>query len=189
MIQAESPECPDCCRSAAAARSEHTWGSDRIFAEYGTLERIRSTHGTHGTLVKHGAFCAMRVGQRHLMSSQPNQAQQRRSRQGPEFYSSSGSLRCASSPARCGNNAASANRVSPCPSYKPTCQCAHVPRRDEALKIRTGRLSPTARIGNTYEVNGPRSQYMPGVAGGIRRRLGRPITHVDVPFDQCVTKK
>ncbi len=27
--------------------------------------------------------------------------------------------------------------VSPCPSYKPTCQCAHLPRRDEAVKIQT----------------------------------------------------
>jgi hypothetical protein len=50
------------------------------------------------------------------------------------------------SPARCRNNPASTNRVSLCLSYKSTCQCADVSRRDEALKVQTspmGMESPT----------------------------------------------
>jgi uncharacterized protein YbjT (DUF2867 family) len=44
--------------------------------------------------------------------------------------------------------------------------------------------SPTAHIGQTYELTGPRSQDMRGVAAEYADALGRPITYVDVPFDQ-----
>jgi NAD(P)H dehydrogenase (quinone) len=44
--------------------------------------------------------------------------------------------------------------------------------------------SPTAHIGQTYELTGPRSQDMRGVAAEYADALGRPITYVDMPFDQ-----
>ena len=44
--------------------------------------------------------------------------------------------------------------------------------------------SPTAHIGKTYELTGRRSQDMHGVAAEYSDALGRPITYVDVPFDQ-----
>src|SRR5262249_26388205 len=39
-------------------------------------------------------------------------------------------------------------------------------------------------IGKTYELTGPRSQDMHGVAAEYAGALGRPITYVDMPFDQ-----
>jgi NAD(P)H dehydrogenase (quinone) len=44
--------------------------------------------------------------------------------------------------------------------------------------------SPAAHIGKTYELTGPRSQDMPGVAAEYADALGRPIRYVDMPFDQ-----
>jgi NAD(P)H dehydrogenase (quinone) len=41
-----------------------------------------------------------------------------------------------------------------------------------------------AHIGRTYELTGPRSQDMNGVAAEYSAALGRPITYIDVPFDQ-----
>jgi len=45
-------------------------------------------------------------------------------------------------------------------------------------------VSPTAHIGKVYELTGPRSQNMHGVAAEYSEALGRPIRYVDVPFDQ-----
>ena len=44
--------------------------------------------------------------------------------------------------------------------------------------------SPTAHIGKIYELTGPRSQDMPGLAAEYSEALGRTITYVDVPFPQ-----
>jgi len=44
--------------------------------------------------------------------------------------------------------------------------------------------SPTAHIGKTYELTGPRLQDMPDVAAEYADALGRPIGYVDMPFDQ-----
>src|SRR5207245_7094439 len=39
-------------------------------------------------------------------------------------------------------------------------------------------------IGRAYELTGPRSQNMHGVATEYSEELGRPITYVDLPYDQ-----
>jgi NAD(P)H dehydrogenase (quinone) len=43
---------------------------------------------------------------------------------------------------------------------------------------------PAAHIGRTYELTGPRSQDMHGVAAEYSDALDRPIRYVDAPFDQ-----
>ncbi len=42
---------------------------------------------------------------------------------------------------------------------------------------------PAPHIGKVYELTGPRSQDMAGVAEEFSRALGRPITYVDVPWE------
>ena len=42
--------------------------------------------------------------------------------------------------------------------------------------------SPSAHVGKVYELTGPRSQDMPGLAEEYSEALGRTITYVDVPF-------
>ena len=42
---------------------------------------------------------------------------------------------------------------------------------------------PAAHIGRTYELTGPRSLDMAGLAEEFSRGLGRTVTHIDVPFD------
>jgi uncharacterized protein YbjT (DUF2867 family) len=44
--------------------------------------------------------------------------------------------------------------------------------------------SPAGHIGKVYELTGPRSQDMDGVAAEYSAALGRPITYVEVPFDR-----
>jgi NAD(P)H dehydrogenase (quinone) len=44
--------------------------------------------------------------------------------------------------------------------------------------------SPANHIGKVYELTGPKSQDMAGVAAEYSDALGRKITYVDVPFDQ-----
>jgi uncharacterized protein YbjT (DUF2867 family) len=43
--------------------------------------------------------------------------------------------------------------------------------------------APTEHIGKIYELTGPRSQDMNGVADEFSRALGRPITYVNVPWE------
>jgi uncharacterized protein YbjT (DUF2867 family) len=43
--------------------------------------------------------------------------------------------------------------------------------------------APTEHIGKIYELTGPRSQDMNGVAEEFSRALGRPITYVNVPWE------
>jgi uncharacterized protein YbjT (DUF2867 family) len=56
--------------------------------------------------------------------------------------------------------------------------------RDVAEVIASILMSPATHIGKVYELTGPRSQNMHGVAAEYSVTLGRPITYVDVPFDQ-----
>ncbi|WP_018504822.1 NAD(P)H-binding protein [Parafrankia discariae] len=45
---------------------------------------------------------------------------------------------------------------------------------------------PAAHRAHVYELTGPRSQDMDGVAAEFSRALGRPVTYVDVPPDEWV---
>jgi NAD(P)H dehydrogenase (quinone) len=56
--------------------------------------------------------------------------------------------------------------------------------RDVAEVIAAILVSPTGHIGKVYELTGPRSQNMHGVAAEYSEALGRPVRYVDVPFDQ-----
>jgi uncharacterized protein YbjT (DUF2867 family) len=56
--------------------------------------------------------------------------------------------------------------------------------RDVAEVIAAILANPTAHIGKVYELTRPRSQNMAGVAAEYSEALDRPITYVDVPFDQ-----
>jgi uncharacterized protein YbjT (DUF2867 family) len=44
--------------------------------------------------------------------------------------------------------------------------------------------SPAAHAGKVYELTGPRSQDMRGLAAEYSEALGRPVTYVDVPLEQ-----
>jgi uncharacterized protein YbjT (DUF2867 family) len=55
---------------------------------------------------------------------------------------------------------------------------------DVAAVIATILASPTAHVGKVYELTGPRSQDMRGLAAEYAEALGRPVTYEDVPFDQ-----
>ena len=48
--------------------------------------------------------------------------------------------------------------------------------------------SPAAHIGKVYELTGPRSQDMYGVAAECSDALGRTITYVDIPFQQWLDR-
>jgi uncharacterized protein YbjT (DUF2867 family) len=65
-----------------------------------------------------------------------------------------------------------------------TARTAPIDARDVAEVIAAILVSPTAHIGKVYELTGPRSQNMHGVAAEYSEALGRPIRYVDVPFDQ-----
>jgi len=56
--------------------------------------------------------------------------------------------------------------------------------RDVAEVIAAILVSPATHVGKVYELTGPRSQNMDGVAAEYSEALGRPIRYVDVPFDQ-----
>jgi uncharacterized protein YbjT (DUF2867 family) len=56
--------------------------------------------------------------------------------------------------------------------------------RDVAEVIAAILMSPAAHVGKVYELTGPRSQDMHGVAAEYSAALGRPITYVNVPLDQ-----
>jgi uncharacterized protein YbjT (DUF2867 family) len=44
--------------------------------------------------------------------------------------------------------------------------------------------SPAAHVGKVYELTGPLSQDVRGLAAEYSEALGRPVTYVDVPFEQ-----
>jgi NAD(P)H dehydrogenase (quinone) len=55
---------------------------------------------------------------------------------------------------------------------------------DVAEVIATILAQPAAHVGKVYELTGPKSQDMIGVAAEYSTALGRKITYVDVPFEQ-----
>ena len=55
---------------------------------------------------------------------------------------------------------------------------------DVAEVVATILAAPAAHIGKVYELTGPKSQDMRGVAGEYSSALGRKITYVDVPLEQ-----
>jgi NAD(P)H dehydrogenase (quinone) len=59
-----------------------------------------------------------------------------------------------------------------------------VDTRDVAGVISVILANPAAHIGKVYELTGPRSQDMRGVAAEFSNSLGRTITYVDVPLEQ-----
>jgi len=56
--------------------------------------------------------------------------------------------------------------------------------RDVAEAVAAVLANPSAHIGKVYELTGPRSQDMNGIAAEYSDALGRTITYVDVPLDQ-----
>ena len=56
--------------------------------------------------------------------------------------------------------------------------------RDVAEVIAAILVGPTPHIGKVYELTGPRSQNMHGVAAEYSEALDRPIGYVDMPLDQ-----
>jgi uncharacterized protein YbjT (DUF2867 family) len=58
-----------------------------------------------------------------------------------------------------------------------------VAARHAAEVVATVLESPMPHIGKIYELTGPRSQDMASMAGEYSAALGRPVTYVDVPFD------
>src|ERR1700683_3645101 len=59
-----------------------------------------------------------------------------------------------------------------------------VAAEDVAEVVATILASPAAHIGKVYELTGPKSQDMTGVAAAYSAALGRKGTYVDVPLDQ-----
>ena len=55
--------------------------------------------------------------------------------------------------------------------------------RDVAAVIAAVLENPSPHIGKIYELTGPRSQDMASIAAEYSAALGRPVTYVDVPFD------
>jgi NAD(P)H dehydrogenase (quinone) len=44
--------------------------------------------------------------------------------------------------------------------------------------------SPAGHVGKVYELTGPKSQDVRGLAAEYAEALGRPVTYVDAPFEQ-----
>jgi uncharacterized protein YbjT (DUF2867 family) len=59
-----------------------------------------------------------------------------------------------------------------------------VAANDVAEVVTTILADPAPHIGKVYELTGPKSQDMTGIAGEYSSALGRKITYVDVPFEQ-----
>jgi uncharacterized protein YbjT (DUF2867 family) len=55
---------------------------------------------------------------------------------------------------------------------------------DVAEVVATILADPTPHVGKVYELTGPKSQDMTGIAGEYSSALGRKITYVDVPIEQ-----
>ncbi len=49
--------------------------------------------------------------------------------------------------------------------------------------------SPAAHVGKVYELTGPKSQDMHGLAAEYSEALGRPVTYVDVPLEQWLDQE
>jgi NAD(P)H dehydrogenase (quinone) len=56
--------------------------------------------------------------------------------------------------------------------------------RDVAAVIATILASPSGHSGKVYELTGPRSQDMRGIAAEFSEAIGRTITYVDIPLEE-----
>jgi uncharacterized protein YbjT (DUF2867 family) len=61
-----------------------------------------------------------------------------------------------------------------------------VAARDVAGVVAAVLADPAPHIGKVYELTGPRSQDMTGIAAEFSAALGRPVTAVDVPLRQWI---
>lgn len=61
---------------------------------------------------------------------------------------------------------------------------APVAVHDVARVVATVLTDPTAHVGRTYELTGPRTVDMHEVAAEFARALGLPVTYVTVPLEQ-----
>ena len=59
-----------------------------------------------------------------------------------------------------------------------------VAARDVADVVVSVLLEPSPHVGKIYELTGPRSQDLHGLAGEYSAALGRSVTYVDVPLDE-----
>ncbi|MGP4020864.1 NmrA family NAD(P)-binding protein [Saccharopolyspora sp. 5N708] len=59
-----------------------------------------------------------------------------------------------------------------------------VAARDVARVVATVLQDPKPHLGHVYQLTGPRSQDMTGVAAEYSRALGVPVSYVDVPFEE-----
>ncbi|MFF3128796.1 NAD(P)H-binding protein [Streptomyces sp. NPDC057908] len=59
---------------------------------------------------------------------------------------------------------------------------------DVARVVATVLREPAPHLGHVYELTGPRTLDMNGVAEEFSRGLGRPVSYVDVPLDQWITE-
>ncbi|MCI2416069.1 NAD(P)H-binding protein [Saccharopolyspora sp. K220] len=59
-----------------------------------------------------------------------------------------------------------------------------VAARDVARVVATVLRDPQPHRGKVYELTGPRTQDMTGIAAEYSRALGKPVSYVDVPFDE-----
>ncbi|MFI6724199.1 NAD(P)H-binding protein [Streptomyces atratus] len=58
---------------------------------------------------------------------------------------------------------------------------------DVARVVATVLHDPAPHLGHVYELTGPRTLDMNGVAEEFSRALGRPVSYADVPLDQRIT--
>ncbi|GAA1299293.1 NAD(P)H-binding protein [Pseudonocardia xinjiangensis] len=59
---------------------------------------------------------------------------------------------------------------------------------DVARVVATVLRDPAPHVGHVYELTGPRTQDMNGVAEEFTRALGRTVSYVDVPLDRWLTE-
>jgi len=59
-----------------------------------------------------------------------------------------------------------------------------VDAQDVAEVIATVLANPAGHVGKVYELTGPKSQDMHSLAAEFSAALGRPVSYVDVPFEQ-----
>jgi uncharacterized protein YbjT (DUF2867 family) len=57
---------------------------------------------------------------------------------------------------------------------------------DVARGVSTVLLNPAERVGNVYELTGPESLDIDGLAAQYARGLQRPITGMDIPLDSWI---
>ena len=63
-----------------------------------------------------------------------------------------------------------------------------VAAEDVARSVTAVLQDPEPHVGRVYELTGPRSQEMAGVAEEYSRALGEPVTYVDVPFETWASR-